>query len=162
MNEFIEKNRHLLQFYRVIAQVIGWLLILSAVIPSAFLVNAMLTIDENKGEYLGTLIELIFSRFLVGVSILGVGQLIRYVSEDNYKPGWILRHSDVLLFMWAGSCLLVRVIVECWHLWGSNTVTKFFAPFNILQSGAYILILIGIGYLLRRILPVIEESKTLI
>ena len=162
MNEFIEKNKRLLQIYRVTAQVIGWLLILSVAILSVVLVDGMLNAHEGKELYLCTFIELIFGRLLVGVAILGIGQLIRYVSESNYKPGWILRHSDVILYIWAGSHLLVGIIAECWRIYGSSTITKYFAPFNILQSGAYVLILIGIGYLLRRILPVIEESKTLV
>ncbi|MFH1884270.1 MAG: hypothetical protein ABIL62_16355, partial [Planctomycetota bacterium] len=106
-----------------------------------------------------------FSIIFYGLAILGLVQFIRYLVEEDYKPGWILRHGDMFFYLYALFIILSVV-------WVYTTIPGFLSPssytevFKILMIvfsiTVRVLILVGFGQILRRILPVIEESKTLV
>ena len=168
MNEFIEKNRRLLKFYCVAARVIGWVLVILSAIP-ALLIPYIISgvFHEYPGgilPMLGALLEVLFGRLPLGVIVLGVAQLIRYVSESKYQPGWLLRHGTGILYLFAVLKFVGSVVRYFFLIPEIEPVNSFSFEIKIylLVDVAKILILIGLADILKRVMPVIEESKTLV
>ena len=166
MNEFIEKNRKLLRTYCVAARIVGWVLVILSAIP-ALLIPYIISgvFQEYPGgiiPMLGALIEVLFGRLPLGIIVLGVAQLIRYVSERQYQPGWLLRHGSGILYLFAALMIAGPIIRYCFYIHGIKPVDSFYIVMHLLADVAVMLILIGMGNILKRIMPVIEESRTLI
>lgn len=172
MNEFIEKNRALLHYYYVGARIIGWMIVLMGVIHIVWFLSEPLWSNVKWKTLLPYLPQNL--QLMLGLLLLGTAQFIRYVSEKQYQPGWLLRHGDKFLYLYA-FFQIIKAIISCTNftmLIMARTNYKFsFAEicqvlivgsFMIFTSIATILILIGLAQVLRRILPVIEESKTLV
>ena len=169
MNEFIEKNRALLKLYCIVARIIGWLLMIGGFFWFGLTFSA---VDINNNERPDVLLygisSMLFDFILPGLIALGVMQFIRYLFENTSKPGRILRNADRLFYMYA-VFLIVKTYVKCfWYsAWYAQVIESeslrvlFIQPF-LLPTVAKVLILVGLGQILRRILPVIEESKTLV
>ena len=123
------------------------------------------------------LVILFTNYLLLGIVVLGVAQFIRYLYESDYKPGWLLRNGSEVLY----ACAIIVVV--------GSIVSFLYPPFlrPITQAGKDIyllgdairhvyrlvislsipafteaLLLGGMAHILKRIMPVIEESKTLV
>jgi hypothetical protein len=166
MNEFIRQNRKLLNFYCVAARVIGWVLVILSAMPSLLIPYIISGVfHEYPGgilPLLGALLEVLFGRLPLGVIVLGVAQLIRYVSESEYQPGWLLRHGTGILYLFAALMITGPIIRYCFYIHGIKPVDSSSIVGHLLADVSKMLILIGLGQILKRILPVIEESKTLV
>lgn len=170
MNEFIEQNRRLLKFYCTTALIVGWLLIIGGF---AWFIPAMTSLnisDLYKGAdaILYVVSAMLFDFLLPGLIALGVMQFIRYLFEDINKPGCILRNADRLFYIYAVFLIVKTYLQYFWNsTWYAEVIESetsrllFIQPF-LLPTIAKVLILVGLGQILRRILPVIEESKTLV
>ncbi len=171
MNEFIEKNRALLKLYCISAQIIGWVLLPGGCIWIILFISGPRQSDivERGDALLYAISSMLYDFMFPGLIALGLAQFIRYLFENTSKPGRILRNADRLFYMYA-VFLIVKTYYKCfWYsAWfagiiGESTFSRllFMQPF-ILPTVAKVLILVGLGQILRRILPVIEESKTLV
>ena len=165
MNEFIEKNRRLLKFYYVAARIIGWVLL----IVSGFeFILAVYSGDFASGAHSSFVWyrysqEIILGFIILGLLVLGVGQFIRYLSEKDYKPGWILSHGDKVFYLYAAVTVADSIIRFCWHQyrWEMNNYAAYLL-LSMLPAIAKGLIFVGLAQILGRIMPVVEESKTLV
>ncbi len=181
MVRFIEKHRRLLQAYCLIARILGWLLILGGIFWFLAIVKGnIVEVPRNDEQYMDLLLYIAYS-FLYDFVIPGflafaVGGLLDYLLRPEAKPRLILRMTDKLCYIYA--------IFLTWELYGTIvtfgvdpwfvnfkflTISEISEPGRILllQSAlgptvAKVLLLIGIGMILHRLLPVIEESKTLV
>ena len=168
MNEIIEKNRRLLHFYcetlRTIASVI---LILSFLAVFAMTIFSLLSkfgywpapkpFNMNMIALLPSYLKAIF--FWIG--ILGLVQFIRYLVERDYEPSWILRHGEMIFYMYA----LLSILNDVWYYINApsyNSPSPDIRARVFLGTAVKVLVLVGLGQILRRLLPVIEESKTLV
>lgn len=164
MNEFIEKNRRLLKIYCVAAQIIGWALLITVGIWAISILSGHVLLRTASAILTEPII--IFTRIVVGLSMLGVAQFIRFLSETEYQPGWILRYLEKILYLYAA----IRIVCIAYLFFYVANLTGnsfnnylwryiFFTGFPDLAGP---LIAVGLGQILRRIMPVIEESKTLV
>jgi hypothetical protein len=175
MNEFIEKNRGLLRFYGIAARVIGWVLIIGGVIWFLLFALCILAVSDAAGSLgwpytnenlLYASSAFVFDFIFLGLLILIIGQLIRYTLETEYKPGWLLRFGDKILYVYAlvvvGRAILRYCILhaDLMEKFGSGRLL-FIQPI-VVPLAAKALIIVALGILLRRLMPVIEESKTLV
>jgi len=170
MNEFIKQNRRLLKFYCNAALIIGWLLIIGGFV---WFMPTMMSLNINdlyKGAdaILYVVSALLFDFFLPGLILLGVMQFIRYLFEDVNKPGCILRAAHWLFYISAIFLVVKTYLQYFWNsTWYAEVIESetsrllFIQPF-LLPAIAKVLILVGLGQIIRRIIPVIEESKTLV
>ena len=170
MNEFIKQNRRLLKFYCTVALIIGWLLIAGGFIWFIPTLKSLNINDLYKGAdaILYVVSALLFDFFLPGLIALGVMQFIRYLFEDVKKPGCILRAADWLFYIYAVFLIVKTYLQYFWNItWYAEVIESetsrllFIQPF-LLPTVAKVLILVGLGQIIRRIMPVIEESKTLV
>ncbi len=162
INEFIEKNKKLLRTYCIAARIIGWVLVILSAMP-ALLIPYIISgvFHEYPGgiiPMLGPLVEVLFGRLPLGVIVLGVAQLIRYVSERQYQPGWLLRHGSGILYLFA-ALMITGPIIRYFCI---KHIDSSYIVMHLLADVAKMLILVGLGNILKRIMPVIEESKTLV
>jgi hypothetical protein len=167
MNEFIEKNKSWLTFYCTTARIVGWaILILAAIIAAIGILSGNFLFGNLPQSRLIFIQPLIFTGVLPGVLILGIAQFIRYSFESRYKPGFLLRHGDKILYLYA--FLLMAGVV-----WQHLIVSMMRIGFNftsmipvilasLILTVPKVLILVGLAQVVKRILPVIEESKTLV
>jgi len=187
MNEFIEKNRGLLRFCCIAARIIGWALLL---LPFILVICVILTGVDTFRIFLSglppyfthyrqwrplpvadgqfDLLSLVVRFVLPGLLMLGPAQFIRYLSEKSYRPGWVLRCAEGILYLYA-ILLPVQAIYSYFSptepallKGGFATGAATLSSLTILLTAAKVTILIGLGQILARVMPVIEESKTLV
>jgi hypothetical protein len=168
MNEFIKQNKKLLEFYCLAARIIGWALFLTppALITMALLWNRLGARTDARQLPAPAIAWWHLGYFILGLLVLGIGQFIRHLFQTESKPGWILRHGDKILYLYAvftvaGAGSAIR------HLFylGREHPIEYVISLGILWLPAALakaFVLIGLAHILRRIMPVIDESKTLV
>ena len=171
MNELIEKNRRLLRFccdaLRSIGQVVLLLGVLSVCgITTSVLLSKFGYWHAPKAFKMIIAMPLAaFNIFFIGIGILGLAQFIRYLVERNYKPGWILRHGDMFFYLYA--LLTILSVVWVYAIAPSDRSPDMYRRVPVILGVVFttavkVLILVGLGQILRRLLPIIEESKSLV
>lgn len=168
MNAFIEQNRPLLKTCCVAAKIFGWSALAMgclAVVANSF---ALLTRIGDWAMFQDFLRNDVPWKTIQGIAAgllaLGIGQFIRFVYDNDYRPNWVLRNAKRLLYIYAivfGASLIIRCILAFphWDHWAEITIRLLGA---IIYGAGTILLLVGSALILKRILPVIEESKTLV
>ena len=182
MVQFIEKHRRLLQAYCLIARILGWLLMLGGILWFFAIVgNVWLIIEEqNQIDFLLYVISsLVYDFVIPGFLAFAIGGLLVYLLRPEIKPPIILGMTDKLCYIYAGFLIikLLSTIGTIKSFGDSPWVVNFRylaipelseqARILLVQpvlgpTLAKVLLLIGVGMILHRLLPVIEESKTLI
>ena len=163
MNSFIEKNKRLLKFYYILSQIIGWSVLVKVGIDVTFVLIGY----RRNSNNIALAMSLIYP-LLLGFIALGVGRFIRYLYDMEYRAGWILRHLSAILYSYAGFYLISRFGLLYFHLvkWRQNagpyysSWQSFFE--NAIPVVAVMFIFVGLGQILKRIMPIIEEHKSLV
>lgn len=164
MNTFIQQNKELLRFYCVGAQIVGWILLAVSPVGTTIALSGNSHFNENALAILFVLQRITLNPIILGLLLLGTAQFIRFIYETEYKPGWILQNGSAVLYA-AAFIILMGCIINYLYLVFSLPVKTFhFLRFltSLIPALAKVLILVGLGKILRRVMPVIEESKTLI
>ncbi|MCK5000819.1 MAG: hypothetical protein KAS23_14855 [Anaerohalosphaera sp.] len=167
---FVEKNRKLLQFYYWATRVGGWLFLSLASLAVAGHSVALATRigdwEEFSRYYLRDVPWALLSNGLpTGLLVLGMSQFIKYLLETEVRPGWILRNGDKLLYAYTA----IVISYYCW-ISASEVISHFGEPYDfparLILSAIFILVkllaLLGVAQILRRAIPVLDESRTLI
>ena len=166
--EVIKEKRRLLHFLCWAVQLVGWVLIAGGAVWFMMFVCVPVK-AELEGDRIIEYVLYGASRFsfdfvFVGLAAVIFSQLGRYVFDKEYKPGLMLRCGDKVLYLFA-----VLGILWAWFRYAVSveviedpTFRLLLAQPLILPTIAKVLILVGLGQILRRIMPVIEESKTLV
>ena len=175
MNEFIEKNIRLLKLYRLAARIIGWVLIGGGTIWFLIYMFCILAAMDAAGELVWppALKNIIYSSssyafelLFPGLIALIVAQLIAYIIVDENKQPRLLQYGQFVLYAFATLVVGRAILHYClWHgivFEGQNTTGLLFIQPLIVPVAAKVLILVALAQAFRRILPVIEESKTLV
>jgi len=175
MNEFIEKNRGLLRLYYIAARFIGWVLIIGGGIWFLLFVLCILAVSDAAGSldwpytnenFLYASSVFVFDFVFTGLLVLVVGQLIRYILETEYRPRWLLRCADKILYVYA--VVVIGQAISRYYILHASLMEKFGSGHllliqpQVVPLTAKILIIVALGVILRRVMPVIEESKTLV
>jgi len=171
MNEFIEKNRRLLRFYSVAAQ---WTAVVMLISATIYITAATRRFSDIRGwvDLINLLLHLFLDYIVPGSLALLVAQFIKYLIEMDYRPGWILRHQVAILYL----CAVLVAMNSIWQWFFyiiivghsaldvfSTTPSRLLCIFvSLLLTAAKVLILVGLAQILRRVMPVIEESKMLV
>ncbi|HOC63550.1 MAG: hypothetical protein RBS72_10715 [Sedimentisphaerales bacterium] len=165
---FIAENRGFLRLCAGAARFYGLLFLFLAgmmVALPAFLMLSGMEADKLR-FWLGAMtLWRLLSLVLGGLLALALAELITYVMEGEGAPKWILQHADKVLFVYAAFSTVVRVCLAASTIshgsrWRSSEIIS--VAFMLLHAIATPLILVGIGIALRKILPIIQESKTLV
>ncbi len=169
MNEFVEKNKSLLRSYYIITRIIGWMLLIVALVIAVKSLSGFDVDDQFDFYMIYRLFQALSLRYVLIVFILlGLAQFVRYLYESEYQPGLILRHGDKVLYLYA-LALIVNPILDYFYrmkiigMTYANTNSLFlYLLIILLPAIARALIFLGMARVLKRMVPVIEESKTLV
>ncbi|MBN1360085.1 MAG: hypothetical protein JW993_05815 [Sedimentisphaerales bacterium] len=174
MQTIVESNRSLLRLYERAARIVGLVLLCGGVVWLLIFMFWVLAAVDAAGElpWPGTGRNLahagsaFFASFLVpGFLALLIGQFIRYSLAVEGRPGWILRHGVWVLY----ACAVVLIGQAVLRTAGWESATNdpdragllFVSP-SLVPLLAKILICVGLAQLLGRVLPIIDESRTLV
>jgi hypothetical protein len=97
---------------------------------------------------------------LHGLLALIVGQFIVYLLAGEEEPKWLLRNGDKVMYAYAA--FLLMTMGRALFLIVRKPADVGLGIFSVLQTAAVVLMWIGLGITLRRLLPIIHESKTLV
>jgi hypothetical protein len=167
MNTLVEQNKPLLRICCITARIYGWLLLSlgwSAVVGHSFALATRIGEWELFSDYARGLPWNVISGAIVGILVLGIAQFIRFLMDNDYKPGWILKNIESLLFTYAVLVGLYVIVITAlslshWDQW-VEIIVRIVA--RLIWSTGNILILVGTALIIKRIMPVIEESRTLV
>jgi len=100
---------------------------------------------------------------LTGLLALGLANLLAYVLGVSRRPGWILRHADRGLYLLAVLRLL-GLVFGALHRAQVGAIHNWFGQLLLpgVSSITGALVLVALGLVLHRVLPVIAESRTLV
>ena len=165
--------------YRAIARWVGWVLVALAIIN--FMVTPFQFIYDSEyhqpygffvSSYLYQSLHVLRNILIPGVLSLGVAQFLQWVSDTSNTPGWLLRKGPVLLaigaivYLLQFGQMLYRIPSTVVMLAESNmslsvAVASIIIP-NLLIQIAPVIILVGLAQALRRLSPIVDESKFLV
>jgi glucan phosphoethanolaminetransferase (alkaline phosphatase superfamily) len=178
MNEFIEKNSRLLRIYCVVAKCLGWFLLLVGAIWFAYAIWGIYTINagqirtaqQRESIEISTYFSVThaFDFVILGLLAFSISQLLVYIIRPEVKAGLMLRLADKLCYIYV-VVLIVGAFATA-NSWFANPqfvevsqrYRMLFIQPLLSPLPAKIILLIGAGVIIRRLLPVIEESKTLV
>ena len=173
MNEFIEKNSRLLRMYCLVVRTIGWFLLAGGAMWLTYGFSGVYII-HNKTQHQEAMKAMTLGCFTLacdfiipGLLAFAISQLLIYITRPEGKAGLMLRIADKLCYCYAAfifiqtfrtSLLVINKASET-----SQLYNLFFGQALLsIPIIAKILVLIGAGVIIRRLLPVIDESKTLV
>ncbi|UCD49368.1 MAG: hypothetical protein JSW27_17775 [Phycisphaerales bacterium] len=175
MESAIGRKRALPAYYQLAARVVGWALLAGGMVWLLVFVFSILAAVDAAGEMrwpglsrnaVYATLTFLLSFAAPGCFALLIAQFIRYTSETEGKTGWLLAHGAWFFY----GCALVLATQAALKLagWELPVVTDpdragllYLGP-SLVPLMAKVLICIGLGHVLGRILPVIGESKTLV
>jgi hypothetical protein len=166
MDSFIEKNARFLKIYCILARIAGWVVLslgcLAAAIHSWALYSRVGDREALQLYLPHVPWGMILNFIPAGLLALGVSQFIRYMFDSDYQPGWILRYGHQILFLWAAVYCVWAYFIEIGFNSPATTESLRRLLFLLPFLGAKVLGLVGLGQILRRVIPVINESRTLV
>jgi hypothetical protein len=148
-------------------QTIGWLLLIDVgIFFIATFLNPELGALDNKEpfEIVLSLSQYWFSIdfFFIGISAVILGQLARFIFQKTDRPGLLLRRGNIILIFFACLILFWAVLRYLYdkpsqpERWGVFLLAFIFPAL----VKAFMLTLVA--QILKRIIPIIEESKSLV
>jgi hypothetical protein len=170
------QKRGCMRIYCVSAQVIGWMLF---VIPATLIVTQLAGAIRFGDDKLRGILNIllhnwpltlqIFINFMLpGMLLVIIARFIRYLIDDEYQISWLLRQSHAILYT---SAIIVLAGYIGGLIKGINYMSGISAAaftsissnwvLSALPSIGIVLILVGTGQAIKRMILVIEESKTL-
>jgi len=172
MVQFIEKHRRLLQAYCLIARILGWFLILGGVFWVALVRRNMVgSLEEQQPDFLLYIVSsFVYDFGIPGILAFAIAGLLDYLLRPKARPPLILGMIDKLCYIYAIFLVLRAFALNYWlvhvkfpEIVGSSESARILLVQPLLgPTLAKVLLLIGVGMILHRLLPVIEESKTLV
>jgi hypothetical protein len=175
MKAIVEENKLLLRFYGRAARVLGWVLLCGGVVWLLVFVFWILAAVDAAGERpwpeasrnVGYALTAFIVSFVVPGSLaLLIGQFIRYVLDPEGKVGRLLRHGDWILYacaaLLAGQALLSLTGWETVGRTDPDEAGLLFISPVLIPLLAKVLVCFALGQVLGRVLPILNESKTLV
>ena len=100
---------------------------------------------------------------LSGFLALGLADLLRYLLGVRQQPGWFLEHAEMGLYLLAACRLMNHIFLSCYQAQAVSVMPRY-AVIGIsgIMPAAGALMLVALGLVLRRAIPIIEESRTLV
>ena len=168
MNAFIEENKKMLKNYCLIARIIGWLFLLSGClngIGGSIVLFTKLDQFENFSSFFCSIPFRDLNNIAAGLFALWCSRFIRFLSDPDYKQDWLLRNAAKLLYYYAAVVLIYNFIaivgMHGFSIEQTGAVIGRMIIF-VLFGGIWSIAFVGLGFVLKRVMPVIEESRTLV
>jgi hypothetical protein len=164
------QHKRLLGVFVNVARFLGWLLLVHFFLGLGGIIYYLSQTGDERASLIITsgIRESLMQALLPGLLALGLAQFLRYLTEEDYHPGWILRHADWICYLLAAMCLIeIVALLSRILIMPQSTealmlcLTGMISP-NLASLLAKALLLIGVGVALRRLTPIVDESRTLV
>jgi len=164
LNNAIAKNKQFLRFCSHVAQISGLLLLLLGLISIA------LTLWEYYMPGYGMGAVTVISRYIFrvvfpGLFLLGINQFIKSLIDTKFKPNWILRFGDKIIYLYV-SLLIINFIFFTIYQTEATVASSHFYLTTWIPSAIFTsvkaLLWIAMAQVLQKIVPMIEEHKSLV
>jgi hypothetical protein len=170
--EIALSNRHWVGPYSKWLTVLGTIVLVGGV---ASLFAVVIRYLPNVDRWQGVLIlHGVLSTCLRGFIAVGLAKFLVYALGTSQQPGWIISWTEKALYILGAltvSFWLVQTVQQC--LFGayqrfpgegvlSAAVLALSIGRGALESISMALVWVALGLVLRRVMPIIEESKTLV
>jgi hypothetical protein len=169
-SRFLTENRWLLKLCAGVARFCGLLLLFGTGVLIAVVIVLMIseradlhTMVRRLDQFWTATPTLLFYGFLS----LIFAEFISYLLAEQGEPKWILRHGDKIIYVYVPYSIVVSIQVflpfanreepsgmSFYHM----LEVAFLAASDVMR----ILMWIGIAIMLRKLVPIIRESKTLV
>lgn len=183
MVSMVENQWNWLRPYVGIARWVGWLLLIFGALTLAQLAYGSFELRYVNHQPVSAILahslemawNILRNVLLPGTLALGVSQFLRWLVEKETRPGWLLRLAPTLL-VFTAAVYLVQVGLMVWRLPGVIrminkpeytagypviAILSVIVP-NFLIGLAPVIIFFGLSEALRRIGPIVDESKELV
>jgi hypothetical protein len=165
--EVIKDKRRPLRFFCIALELIGWILVFGGTMWFIYLLSGTRATSDRMveiREMLTVIANFSFDFVFIGLVAVILAHLTRYVFERDFRRGILLRCGDKILYFFA--VLALGWVGFSWFYY-IKTIEEIYwrmllAQPLILPTVAKALILVCLGQILKRILPVIEEYKSLV
>jgi len=160
-------NRQWVERYVKGFTALGALMVIASVIYGALSVTQLSRLSEFHWMIAQSSV-LTASACLRGILVMSLASFLSYVLGVRQQPGWILRSADKVLYILGGLALLsglfqsLHILQVVRHSASHPVGLGFSIAFHGLSSATIALIWLVFGLILRRVLPVVEESRTLV
>jgi hypothetical protein len=169
LNNAIEKNKRYLRFCSYVAQISGLLLLLFGFISLVLMLWNFYPADRIP-EYDIVFVckyisQYIFRCIFPGLFLLGINQMIKYLIDINFQPNWILKFSDKIIYLYVAFLIISFIFFSIYQ---KETIVAnqhhFLATWipSAIFTSVKVLLWVGMAQILRRIVPIIEEHKSLV
>lgn len=150
-----------------IVQTIGWILLIQTTIFFIMILTGQHKAIEDKqpAEIIITLIAYWFAMdfFILGASVIILGQLARFIIGQISRPGIMLRWGgEILLVFSFATVLWARCLYQSLKPLLPNEIVLPVLVIFTVAVAIKVSVLILLSQILKRVMPVIEESKTLV
>jgi len=164
---FLVGNSFLPRFCANVARFVGLLSLLFAGVVVALLIifRAMPGArDPNSmDDSLHTILTKLPTIILIGFGALIIAEFISFLLTSKDEPKWILRHGDKIIYGYVAHLIIMHIYIS---MQTGNPEEPPNSLIHVVQfhgvSVMRILILIGIAIILRKVVRIIKESKTLV
>lgn len=167
-----------LKVYGGIARWSGWMLVIFSVLGLVGFIygfferwvrsNQPFSVTMNQLQFIWANLR---TALMPGIMALGIAQFLRWLTDQESQPGLLLRHGPKLLII-SAAIYLSQVVLMLWQLPGViRTFTRNLTPIipmgliivsDFLVTLAPVIILFGLAEALRRIGPIVGESKEMV
>jgi hypothetical protein len=170
-SRFLIENRWLLKLCSDVARFCGLLALLGTGVLVAVTV-VVLTMFGSEGSDAAAksftrLLTMIPPILFYGFLALILAEFISYLLAEQGEPKWILRQGDTIIYAYVLYSLAVFIYTapQAASMEGASGMAfhRVFGLVLFVASGvARVLIWVGIAIVLRKVVPIIRESKTLV
>ncbi|MFC1677709.1 hypothetical protein ACFL3G_11700 [Planctomycetota bacterium] len=166
LDNAIEKNERFLRFCGQIAHFSGLILLFFVFSTLAYsLLPLFSDSPEHHVKNLYLVIPRIIKLAFTALLLRGISQFVKCLFEINFKPNWILRFADKIIYLYA-IFLLVSLILAALYKTSTIEISAHHYFVTLILPAMFrivkILLWIGVGLVSKRIVPIIQESKTLV
>ncbi len=160
----IERHERFLRVIGSVFRIMGWFMISAVAIESVLL----WLLASVEGEFASPMFLLVSSGVIaklpMSLLFLAVAQFIKCLLDDDYYPSWTLRYGPQLLIIY-GAILLGYYISD-------KVITRSILSFEMTWDSVYLelpglvsllarlLIVISLAEFLRRIRPILTQSRS--
>ena len=167
---FLTENRRLLQLSSNIARFYGLLALLGTGVLIVTLLIAVTSGAMDASVMVMMRTELFPKVPIIvfyGFAALIIADFMSFLVTSEDEPKWILKHGDKIIYVYVLYCIIGAVFRimpsgRTEELLVLNFSRILDLTFFGLRTAARVLIWVGIAITLRKIVPIIKESKTLV
>ncbi len=169
MHTFIEENKRLLKPFYLSANILGVLLLIFGCSATIFHFYEIFAdklplhpfVDFYFDEVPWNYIECV----PFGLLVLGLGQFIKYIFDEDASIGWVLKHSQSIIYFFIVYHLvthITNITLSILYDWPDIIERMIFFPLAIFWLVGVLLLLLAMSLIVKRVIPMVEESKTLV